>query len=353
MADANTDNITRRRFIGYGLGGAAFGGLAIAGGYAVSKSRDGAAASRESDVPESYRYDVSRLLEVDPALLRYEQTEVLGDSFRLARDFAVGPEQTYLVAMDDALLVLSPAGKVRKMVQLDADPQCVGVDADGRIYLGMVDHVQVFAADYSRLAAWPKIDGSPHLTSIACLGGEVFVADAGNRVVRHYMRDGDFVGVIGQRDLDAGEAGFVLPSPYFDVAVDPRDRLWVANPGRHRLERRRRDGQVEEVWGIATMAIEGFCGCCNPSHFAILPDGRFVTCEKGLPRVKLYSPEGRFEGVVAEPDAFVSEIAAGWQKTAEDRTSAPICGLLPDDRIAVLYPPTGQLKLFSPRSSHA
>ena len=52
------------------------------------------------------------------------------------------------------------------------------------------------------------------------------------------------------------------------------------------------------------MAIDGFCGCCNPANFDMLPDGRFVTCEKGLPRIKVYSPEGDFESVVAGPEAF-------------------------------------------------
>jgi hypothetical protein len=39
-------------------------------------------------------------------------------------------------------------------------------------------------------------------------------------------------------------------------------------------------------------------------NFDVLPDGRFVTCEKGLPRIKVYSPEGKFESVVAGPEVF-------------------------------------------------
>lgn len=49
------------------------------------------------------------------------------------------------------------------------------------------------------------------------------------------------------------------------------------------------------------MKIEGFCGCCNPVNFALLPDGGFVTSEKGLVRVKVYNSDGRFIGVVAGP----------------------------------------------------
>ena len=52
------------------------------------------------------------------------------------------------------------------------------------------------------------------------------------------------------------------------------------------------------------MEIEGFCGCCNPSHFAILEDGSFVTSEKGIPRVKIYDRLGRLASVVAGSDRF-------------------------------------------------
>jgi hypothetical protein len=52
------------------------------------------------------------------------------------------------------------------------------------------------------------------------------------------------------------------------------------------------------------MEIEGFCGCCNPSHFAFLEDGSFVTSEKGIARVKVYNRLGDLVSVVAGPDQF-------------------------------------------------
>ena len=44
-----------------------------------------------------------------------------------------------------------------------------------------------------------------------------------------------------------------------------------------------------------------FFGCCNPAQLAVLPDGRFVTAEKGIPRVKIYARDGSFQTVVAGP----------------------------------------------------
>ena len=51
--------------------------------------------------------------------------------------------------------------------------------------------------------------------------------------------------------------------------------------------------------------MDGFCGCCNPVNIALLSDGSFVTCEKGLVRVKVYDSDGAFVGVVAGPELLM------------------------------------------------
>jgi len=53
------------------------------------------------------------------------------------------------------------------------------------------------------------------------------------------------------------------------------------------------------MWGRSSMELDGFSGCCNPTHIAVMPDGRFVTTEKGLPRVKVYAADGTFAALVA------------------------------------------------------
>jgi len=134
-----------------------------------------------------------------------------------------------------------------------------------------------------------------HLTAIAVADGIVFVADAGNREVLRCASDGKILSRL---------KGFVVPSPYFDLHVGTENVLWVVNPGKHLIQAYTLDGQYETGWGETAMNIEGFCGCCNPSYFARLPDGRFVTSEKGLTRVKVYDVKGKFEGVVAGPEHF-------------------------------------------------
>ena len=62
------------------------------------------------------------------------------------------------------------------------------------------------------------------------------------------------------------------------------------------------DGDREWDWGKTGVGIEGFSGCCNPVALAVLPDGGFVTAEKGLVRAKVYDADGEFVGVVAGPE---------------------------------------------------
>ena len=62
--------------------------------------------------------------------------------------------------------------------------------------------------------------------------------------------------------------------------------------------------ELELAWGTPGAAVQNFCGCCNPIDLALLSDGRTVTFEKGIPRVKVYSATGEFESVVAGPESF-------------------------------------------------
>jgi hypothetical protein len=112
--------------------------------------------------------------------------------------------------------------------------------------------------------------------------------------------------------------GLILPSPYLDVKLGRDGLLRVNNTGRHQVETCTASGDLELSWGKPSNGIEGFCGCCNPIGLALLPDGRCVTCEKGLPRVKVYSADGVFQSVVAGAESFVENANATFVKGTED-----------------------------------
>ena len=263
------------------------------------------------------------------------------------RAIAVGPENRVYVAGDKAILAFDASGSKQSQIELDDSPRCLTVAA-GLVYVGMTEHVEVYDRQGSRQARWPSLGKRALLTSLAVDDESVFVADAGNRVVWHCDKDGKVLKQIGKRDEERHIRGFVIPSPYFDVALSPDGLVRAANPGAHRVEGYTVDGDLEVVWGKASLAIEGFCGCCNPAHFAMLPDGRFVTVEKGLPRVKVYDPTGQFVAVVAGP-AQLSPTATSTEETREDHRLAVFdVAADAEGRVLLLDPSGCRVRVFQP-----
>ena len=181
-------------------------------------------------------------------------------------------------------------------------------DAGEPVRAVALDSNRVWAALGRRVAWWTLAgqqggSSAPYATnaviaSLSVGGGRLYVADAGTRRVYTCDPDGHPMETLGRHEAASGHDGFLVPSPHFDVVAGPDGLLRVVNPGRHRVELYTAGGDLELVWGKASMAIEGFCGCCNPAHLALLPDGRYVTSEKGLRRVKVYTAQGEFAGVV-------------------------------------------------------
>ena len=253
---------------------------------------------------ESFTYDVAALRQTDPLLVLYRETEKLSTGFERTVGITVGPHDWIYVAGDRSIRSFDASGRCVLEVGLPDEPRCVAVSGDGSIYVGFREHVEVYSQEGMLRDQWPSLGPQSLLTSIAVLDGHVFVADAGMRGVVHYLISGELVNRMGQKDEALGLAGFVVPHPYFDLAVGDDGLLRVANPGRHRIEYYTFDGSLELWWGEVSMQIEGFAGCGNPANFALLRDGSVVTCEKGLPRVKIYTPQGVFVGVVAGPEQF-------------------------------------------------
>jgi len=269
----------------------------------VAVARLDVLGSKGGGLSKEFRYDVEALAHIDPNLILYEESaEAIKTGFVNSHGIAVDSTGSVYVAGDKAVRMFARRGDLLGEIELADTPRCLTVAADGTIYIGLTDHVEVYDAQGQHQASWDRPGPDALLTSIAVSNDNVFVADARNRVVVRYDTAGNLVNRIGKKDPDRNIPGFVIPSPYFDLAV-PRDGLLrVVNPGRLRIEAYTSDGDLEFWWGEPSPAVEGFCGCCNPVNFAVLPDGGFVTCEKGLIRVKIYDDEGSFVGVVAGPE---------------------------------------------------
>jgi hypothetical protein len=217
--------------------------------------------------------------------------------------------------------------------------QSVAVSADGDVYLGgnafvtclnkeltqvwnlsttgkikalTVNNDTVFAASEEMIflispngrmiAEWGPYEANSIITSVSANNRYVAFADAGNKRVFILNKNGEVVSMIGQ----SGEK-FIIPSPYFDVYLTADNTLFLANTGNFRIEKWTTDGRFLSSFGEPGTAPDAFCGCCNPAHFAVVPQG-FVTAEKGINRIKIMGPEGGFVEYVSSENDFIASV---------------------------------------------
>jgi sugar lactone lactonase YvrE len=318
--------ISRRGFLKRSVQGA---GLLATGRVALNR-----AAAAENP----FAYDVERLRKTDPKLIAYEQVARFPSPNPQPRRIAFGgPENRIYLASGNSINALGPEGSSILELTLPGPARCVAVASDGTIYAGLRDHLEIFGPKGKRLATWEPAGQRTWFTGLAVGENDLFAADAGNRVVLRYDKSGKLAGRIGEKNKERNIPGLIVPSPYLQVQLGHDGLLRVNNPGRHRVEAYTVNGDLELFWGKPSAAIEGFCGCCNPVGLALLSDGRYVTCEKGLPRVKVYSTEGAFESVVAGPESFPENVKNG---AIHDKSDGMLGGLDaavdPQGRIYVL-----------------
>ena len=295
-----------------------------------SKVRSGGAA-QAGDIDEI----IESFNVVDPKLIIAKEAARLATTLKQLRAIAVGPEDRVYAAGDKGYVVLGKDGKVALKVDLPNTPNCLAVDSDGTVYVGVWDHVEVFDAAGTRKATWPKPGPTAWLTSIAVSDKGVYVADFGDKTVIHCDKTGKVLGRLGEPGKVEGTGKYEVPSPYFDVALDAKGAPWVAHTGRRVMETYKDDGSLESSWGKSGPHIEKFSGCCNPSHFTMRKDGTFVTAEKGLVRVKVHAANGDLLGVVAGPKDFEKGIH-GLDLAVDSQ-----------DRILVADPATSTVRIYS------
>jgi len=292
MSDFFTNRFTDRRgFMRRTLAGAA--SLGALGLLAAEKTKEA----------NPFAYDVGRFLKTDPTLIGYEQKALFRIPRNGARALAIDPEGHLLVAADKYVSRLKKDGTMVSEFALSAEGKCLAAAGD-EVFVGMRDHVELYERSGKLKSSWETASPKSYLTGMVAGENDLFVADAGQRILLRYDRSGKLVKRIGEKNKERNIPGFIVPSPFFAVALAKDGLLRVTNPGRHRVEVYTVDGDLEQAWGRPGAAIENFCGCCNPIHLAMLPDGRALTLEKGIPRVKVYAADGAFESVVAGAESF-------------------------------------------------
>jgi hypothetical protein len=314
--------------------------LVLAGiSYAVYRME---AMTRQS---ASYRLDLSRQQHVENDLIGYAELAPIAVPLNHPIALCTGPENQIYIAGDAAVVVLDADGKLLRTLPTSDSPSCVAVggaghEFPGRIYVGTSSAVLVYSDQGDPIDRWTAIQANAVLTAIAVGVSEVDIADAANRIVMRFDTAGNRVGTIGE-----GPNRFVVPSTSFDLVASGNGLLHVVNPGARQIETYTSDGTREITWGRTGSGIADFFGCCNPAHLAQLPDGRFVTSEKGIPRIKVYTTDGKLDCVVAGPNELASV------KNVHGSSSAYDIDVDDRGRILVLDPSDQQVRVFVNRSA--
>ena len=312
-------------------------GVLLAALSAVSSSAGGRQSEVEDRATEISKPDPELSKSAELPESPYVELEPIQLDAERLYGIAVDREDRIFVSADRAILVFGKAGEHMGGFGLEEPARCLTAGPGNLLYLGLIDHIQVYDPAGNRVATWAGLGSEALVTSIFATREEVFVGDAGNHMVLRFDRGGRLLDYI-RGDGSAGPQ-LIIPSPYFDLMVTSEGTLWLTNPGRHRVHSYTTEGEYTGFWGRSAPDIEAFCGCCNPTHIALTPAGSIVTSEKGIPRVKVYDSRGVFQALVAGPDKF-EEGTVGLDLAVDSR-----------GRVIVLDPMSGTVRVFAEEPS--
>lgn len=255
--------------------------------------------------PNPYAYDVKEYAAVDPEMIHYRETKNFPVKGYTPSGIDVYEGKIWLTG-NEVIQVIGMNGVQVVRQKIDEGSTCIKVLSD-YLFVGFNDHVKKYTHSGELISEWEVPGLNCVFTSLAANEEILYVADAGNRRVLMYDFEGNLKGEFkGKAESDAGH-GFIVPSSNFDLVVNSYGELWVVNPGKHAIENYSNEGVMRGFWQNSNMRIEGFTGCCNPAEMAVLPDGSFVTSEKGMVRIKVYDSSGKLISVVASPEKFDEE----------------------------------------------
>ncbi|WP_159516991.1 NHL repeat-containing protein [Sunxiuqinia indica] len=311
--------------------------MIMAIGIAIIIVRDFVINRGGKNIDNPYAFDVSEYTKVDPSEIIYREEKVLQLKVDEPKGIDFYGGDIYVVA-DSSLLKMNVNGQLLQEIKLGDTPTAINVN--GQIWLAFKNQIACLDENGKELQRWPDFGPRSVITSLAVSPEFVYVADAGNRLVYQYTYEGKLIREIGAKDEQKAVPGFIIPSPYFDIDLNEEGYLWAVDPGRHSLENFNADGSLRTSWTISSVKTEGFSGCCNPAHMAIMAEDKFITSEKGIVRVKIYDQHGEYIGVVAAPNQF------------NEVSHAPDVCVSDDGKVILLDFSRKQVRMFTPKENN-
>lgn len=253
---------------------------------------------------------------------------VVGDQ---VRGIAAGPDGRLAVAVDQEIQLLGANGKMARRIPLDRAVRAVSFGPDGRLWMALKDRVG--SIDHGTPKLLPTRLGRKTVITSLAVGpsGQIFVADSGSKMVLALSPDGSV-----QKRIGPSETGFTVSKAFFPIECRG-NRLFVAEPGRHRIHVFDLDGEPVARWGARSRQSSGFAGCCNPVGIAVTGDGNVITAERGQTRIKAFGGKGDYQRELAGPEHFSKTPAVA----VDDDLAGCVYGgidvaITPEDRVLIL-----------------
>jgi sugar lactone lactonase YvrE len=253
-----------------------------------------------------FEFSVDEFKIVPEELIHYKETKNFKLGFEKPAGLTIEGEKIY-IAGDVKIIIIDISGKLLNEFELPDQPKTIEV-AGEKIFVAFEKQVNIYSSAFILESELKINEANSYLTALAVSDNEIYVADAGTRKIYRFSFSGEKLNEFEGKANEDVLHGFIIPSPNFDIDINEYGDLWVVNPGLHTLENYTPEGRLREHWKASGPQTENFSGCCNPAHFCFLPEGYFVTSEKGLVRIKIYKPSGEFLSVVAPPNKFENKI---------------------------------------------
>jgi hypothetical protein len=282
-----------------------------------------------------YEYNIDEFRVVDESMVTYRESRQIEIETADPRAFALHDGILYLVTGRQLQMITADGREIMKK-NIDPDPVCIKILPEGAILVVYANYLVKYNGEGDELFRSASLEDDSFFRSAAFTENFIFVADAGKKEVAVFNHELQLITSFKGESGVSAVHGFILPSLHFDMAVNQDGELWIVNPGMHRIQNYAESGRLRRDWGIPSFGLEGFSGCCNPYYIAFLSDGRVVTSEKGLVRVKIYKESGELESVVAAPDRFPNS------------EKAPAIAVDDNDNVWLLDFDKKMLRLFRP-----
>lgn len=241
----------------------------------------------------------------DEAAASHEETGPIGDSkdtgFGDLTNFCMGPKGNILAcdAKEQVIKVVNADGKIKAKWKVGFAPCAIDCDSKGEVYVagdGIVARLDKDGKVIKTVNAAEMGFPDGRASGIAIIGDDVFVAFGFGWSLRSLSTITRFDRKLSQVIVIAED----LRGCCQRLDMTGRDgKLFIAENARHRVVVMDRDGKILDKWGQRDRVnIDGFGSCCNPMNLCFGNEGQLYTAESGLGRIKRYTTDGKYLGLV-------------------------------------------------------